>query len=177
MLVTTSTRDNQPIELAAALVRDRGRVVCLGNTHIELDWRTWFGKEIDFLFSRAMGAGMFDPDYLMRGKDYPIGYVRWTANRNMQAFLDLIAQRRLDLAGLITHRFPFAEAIPVFDQHRRAASWRRQLGSCSSIPSAEPRACSPRAEPRTLDAIGRRVGSRGAGAARADRRRQLRAAR
>ena len=87
VLVTTSTSSNQPIELAARLVRDRGRVVCLGNTQIELDWRTWFGKEIDFRFSRAMGAGMYDPDYLTRGKDFPAGYVRWTANRNMQAVL------------------------------------------------------------------------------------------
>ncbi|MEO5617920.1 MAG: bi-domain-containing oxidoreductase, partial [Candidatus Eisenbacteria bacterium] len=116
VLLTVSTKDLGPIELSATLVRDRGRVVCLGNTTIELDWRTWFGKEIDFLFSRAMGAGMFDPDYLMRGKDYPVGYVRWTANRNMQAFLGLVAQGKLDLSKLITHRFPFGEAIPVFDQ-------------------------------------------------------------
>jgi predicted dehydrogenase/threonine dehydrogenase-like Zn-dependent dehydrogenase len=116
VLVTTSTRSNQPIELAAQLVRERGRVVCVGNTQIELDWRTWFGKEIDFRFSRAMGAGMYDPEYAQRGRDYPIGYVRWTANRNMAAFLDLIAQGKLDLQRLITHRFPFAEAVGVFDR-------------------------------------------------------------
>jgi predicted dehydrogenase/threonine dehydrogenase-like Zn-dependent dehydrogenase len=117
VLLTVSTKDLGPIELSARLVRDRGRVVCLGNTAIELDWRTWFGKEIDFLFSRAMGAGIInDPDYFTRGKDYPIGYVRWTANRNMQAFLDLIAQGKLAVPGLITHRFPFSEAISVFDK-------------------------------------------------------------
>jgi predicted dehydrogenase len=98
------------------LVRDRGRVVCLGNTAIQLEWRTWFGKEIDFLFSRAMGAGINEPDYFTRGNDYPIGYVRWTANRNMQAFLDLIAQGKLAVPRLITHRFPFSEAISVFDR-------------------------------------------------------------
>ena len=116
VLLTVSTKDLGPIELSAKLVRDRGRVVCLGNTAIELDWRTWFGKEIDFLFSRAMGAGINDPDYFARGKDYPIDYVRWTANRNMQAFLDLIAQGKLTIAGLITHRVPFSEAISVFDK-------------------------------------------------------------
>ncbi|MGH7741793.1 MAG: zinc-dependent alcohol dehydrogenase, partial [Candidatus Eiseniibacteriota bacterium] len=102
VLITTSTSSNQPIELAAQLVRDRGRVVCLGNTAIQLEWRTWFGKEIDFRFSRAMGAGMYDADYLTRGKDYPVGYVRWTANRNMASFLDLIARGRIEVGGLIT---------------------------------------------------------------------------
>src|SRR5262245_2731426 len=85
VLLTVSTQSHEPIELAAALVRERGRVVCLGNTEIRLDWRTWFRKEIDFLFSRAMGAGMFDPDYLAGDKDYPIGYVRWSARRNIRA--------------------------------------------------------------------------------------------
>ena len=115
VLLTVSSSELGPIELAATLVRDRGRVVCLGNTAIELDWRTWFGKEIDFRFSRAMGAGINEPDYFTRGRDYPVGYVRWTANRNMQAFLDLIAQGRLTVPQLITHRFPFSEAISVFD--------------------------------------------------------------
>ena len=116
VMITTATDSNQPVELAAELVRDRGRVVCLGNTRIELDWRTWFGKEIDFLFSRAMGAGMYDPDYVTRGRDYPIGYVRWTARRNMAAFLDLIEQGRLDVGGLITHRVPFEQATQTFDR-------------------------------------------------------------
>jgi predicted dehydrogenase/threonine dehydrogenase-like Zn-dependent dehydrogenase len=116
VLLTVSTGDLAPVELAAALVRDRGRVVCLGNTAIELDWRTWFGKEIEFLFSRAMGAGSYDPDYFTRGKDYPVGYVRWTANRNMRAFLDLCAQGRLAVPRLITHRFAFAEAVAAFDR-------------------------------------------------------------
>lgn len=116
VLLTASTKDIGPIELAAAVVRDRGRVICLGNTAIELDWRTWFGKEIDFRFSRAMGAGMYDSDYLMHGKDYPIGYVRWTAHRNMQAFLQLIADGKLDVTRLITHRYSFDEAMTVFDR-------------------------------------------------------------
>ena len=116
VMVTAAVKDSGPIEMSAAMVRERGRVVCLGNTHIELDWRTWFAKEADFRFSRAMGAGIFDLDYFARGKDYPAGYVRWTANRNMAAFLDLIAQGRIELARLITHRFPFTEAESVFNR-------------------------------------------------------------
>ena len=116
VLLTVSTKDLGPIEMSAMLVRDRGRVVCLGNTAIELEHRTWFGKELEFLFTRAMGAGIYEPDYFTRGKDYPIGYIRWTANRNMQAFLDLIAQGKLIVPQLITHRFPFSEAVSVFDK-------------------------------------------------------------
>jgi polar amino acid transport system substrate-binding protein len=119
VLLTVASADLGPIELAAALVRDRGRVVCTGNTAIELDWRTWFGKEIEFLFSRAMGAGINEPEYFARGGDYPIGYVRWTANRNMRAFLDLSAQGKLAVEQLITHRFPFADATAVFDRIAR----------------------------------------------------------
>ena len=63
-----------------------------------------------------MGAGIFEPEYFTRGKDYPVGYVRWTANRNMQAFLELAAQGKLAVPALITHRYPFAEATRVFDR-------------------------------------------------------------
>ena len=147
VLVTTSTKSNDPIEMAAALVRDRGRVVCLGNTAIQLDWRTWFGKEIDFLFSRAMGAGMFDPDYIARGSDYPIGYVRWTAQRNMEAFLDLVAQGRLDMSRLITHRFPFGDAMKVFDQ-MAGGELASAVGIVFEYP--EPERVTPAAEPHTL---------------------------
>ena len=148
VLLTTSTQDLGPIELSAQLVRDRGRVVCLGNTAIQLDWRTWFGKEIDFRFSRAMGAGMFDPDYLMRGKDYPVGYVRWTAQRNMSAFLDLIAQGRLDLSKLITHRFPFTEAISTFDQIA-SGSLASAVGIVFEYEQAE--RGTPAIQPRTME--------------------------
>jgi predicted dehydrogenase/threonine dehydrogenase-like Zn-dependent dehydrogenase len=116
VVLTVSTKDLAPIELAVELVRDRGRVVCLGATAIQLDYRTWFAKEVDFRFSRAMGAGIYDPGYFYRDRDYPVGYVRWTANRNMQAFLGLIEQGALDVSSLITHRFPFADARDVFDK-------------------------------------------------------------
>jgi predicted dehydrogenase/threonine dehydrogenase-like Zn-dependent dehydrogenase len=116
VFLTTATRSNDPVELAAALVRDRGRVVCLGNTRINLPWRDYSSKEIDFRFSRAMGAGVRDLDYQQRGQDYPIGHVRWTAHRNMHAFLQLLAQGKIDVTRLITHRFSFDEAETVFDQ-------------------------------------------------------------
>jgi polar amino acid transport system substrate-binding protein len=147
VLLTVSTQELGPIELAARVVRDRGRVVCLGNTAIALDWRTWFGKEIEFLFSRAMGAGIFEPDYFTRGKDYPIGYVRWTANRNMQAFLELIAQGKIAVPALITHRFPFSEAIQVFDKIA-AGELGKAVGIVFEYP--EPETGAFQSQPRTL---------------------------
>jgi predicted dehydrogenase len=147
VLLTVSSADLGPIELAAALVRDRGRVVCPGNTAIELDWRTWFGKEIEFLFSRAMGAGINEPDYFARGSDYPIGYVRWTANRNLRAFLDLSAQGKLAVPQLITHRFPFADAVSVFDRIA-SGELNRAVGIDFEYP--EPEAGVLDLQPRTL---------------------------
>ena len=147
VLLTTSTKDNHPIEMAALLVRDRGRVVCLGNTEINLDWRLWFSKEIEFLFSRSTGAGIYDPDYFTRGNDYPIGYVRWSANRNVVAFLDLLSQNMIDPLNLITHRFPFDEAVEVFNKIANG-----ELGGAVGImfeyPNAERN--TPESEPRTI---------------------------
>lgn len=115
VLLTASTKSNDPVELSLAMLRDRGRIVCLGNTHIELDWRLFFAKEVSFLFSRAMGPGSRDPDYLLRGHDYPVGQVRWSQLRNMECFLELIEAGKVDLGQLITHRFRFDEAQKAFD--------------------------------------------------------------
>ena len=115
VMITTAVKDLGPIEMASAILRENGRAVCLGITHIELDWRVWATKQLDFLFTRAMGPGTFDNDYALRGRDYPVGHVRWSANRNMAAFLDLIEQGKIDVNSLLTHRFPFSQAPQVFD--------------------------------------------------------------
>ena len=147
VLLTTSTKDNSPIEMAALLVRDRGRVVCLGDTKINLEWRLWFSKEIEFLFSRSTGAGIYDPDYFTRGNDYPVGYVRWSAKRNVMAFLDLLAQRSIDPSNLITHRFAFNEAVSVFNNIANG-----ELGSAIGIVFEYPNAdtVAPQSESRTI---------------------------
>ncbi len=136
VFLTTSTSSNEPIEMAAALVRDRGRVICLGKTQINLPWRDYYKKEIDFRFSRAMGAGIHDPAYVHRGQDYPIGYVRWTAQRNMQAFLQLLAQGKVDVSRLITHRFPFQEAETAFDGMANG-ELKQAVGIVFQFPQAE----------------------------------------
>ena len=79
---------------------------------MDIPRRSFYEKELDFRVSRSYGPGRYDSAYEQKGIDYPIGYVRWTETRNMEAFLKLLADRKLDLHPLITHRFPIARATP-----------------------------------------------------------------
>lgn len=115
VIVTASTSSNDPVMLAVELARDRARVVFLGNTKIDLPWNDYYLKELTVLFSRSYGAGRYDPLYERQGVDYPIGYARWTIQRNMRAFLQQVADRRLQLSPLVTERIPFAEAARAYD--------------------------------------------------------------
>ena len=90
MIITASTKSNGPIELAASAVRQKGRVVLVGVVGLELDRRPFYFKEAEFVVSCSYGPGRYDPDYEQRGHDYPAAYVRWTQQRNIQAFLDLM---------------------------------------------------------------------------------------
>jgi polar amino acid transport system substrate-binding protein len=111
VIITAATNSNEPIQRAGQLCRDRGRVVMVGVTGMEIPRDLFFRKELDFRLSRSYGPGRYDPSYEEHGLDYPIGYVRWTEQRNMQAFLDL----RLNLAPLITHTFKIADAPKAYE--------------------------------------------------------------
>lgn len=111
VIITAATDSNEPILQAARLCRDRGRIVMVGVTGMELPRDIFFRKELEFRLSRSYGPGRYDPSYEEHGLDYPIGYVRWTEQRNLQAFLDL----RLDLAPLITHVFSVEEAPRAYE--------------------------------------------------------------
>ncbi|MSR65537.1 MAG: oxidoreductase [Verrucomicrobiae bacterium] len=115
VLITASTSSNDPVELAAQLSRDRGRVIMVGVTGMNIPRAPYFEKELSFSLSRSYGPGRYDPDYEQKGIDYPFGYVRWTENRNMSAFLDLIAQKKINLLPLITHQFPIDRAVEAYD--------------------------------------------------------------
>lgn len=115
VLITASTKSNGPIELAAAAVRKKGRVVLVGVVGLELDRRPFFFKEAEFVVSCSYGPGRYDPSYEDRGIDYPAAYVRWTEQRNLQAVLDLMAAGRLDVSPLISHRFPIEQAQTAYD--------------------------------------------------------------
>ncbi|MDQ4039003.1 MAG: bi-domain-containing oxidoreductase [Actinomycetota bacterium] len=105
---------NEPVELAARLSRDRGRVVDIGKCSLDLPWNAYYEKELDVRFSRSYGPGRYDPGYELEGRDYPIGYVRWTERRNLECFLDLLASRRVDVEPLISHVADFSAAVDTY---------------------------------------------------------------
>lgn len=105
---------NGPVELAAKLARDRGTVVDIGKCSLNLPWNAYYEKELDVRFSRSYGPGRYDPAYELEGRDYPIGYVRWTERRNLECFLDLAARGRVDVEPLISHVADFADAADTY---------------------------------------------------------------
>ncbi|MHB9858453.1 bi-domain-containing oxidoreductase [Streptomyces sp. YIM S03343] len=105
---------NQPVELAARLSRDRGRVVDIGKCRLDLPWNAYYEKELDVRFSRSYGPGRYDPEYELEGRDYPIGYVRWTERRNLACFLDLVARGRVDVEPLVSHIADFGDAVETY---------------------------------------------------------------
>jgi predicted dehydrogenase len=115
VLITADSSSNEPLELAARLAREKGRVVAVGLIKTDLPRHEFFLKELEFVVSRSTGPGRYDPSFEIDGRDYPYAYVRWTQTRNLEAFLDLLARRRITLSHLITHRFPFSEAPGAYD--------------------------------------------------------------
>jgi predicted dehydrogenase/threonine dehydrogenase-like Zn-dependent dehydrogenase len=115
ILITAQTASNDPVNLAGAVARNRAVVVAVGTVAMDIPRRLFYDKELDFRVSRSYGPGRYDAAYEQKGIDYPIGYVRWTETRNMEAFLKLAADRKLDLLSLITHRFPIVRAHSAYD--------------------------------------------------------------
>jgi predicted dehydrogenase/threonine dehydrogenase-like Zn-dependent dehydrogenase len=114
VVVCTAAQSNTPIEQSVEALRDRGRLVVVGNTKAELSWKLFYEKEIDVRYSRSYGPGRYDWSYEWGGSDYPIGYVRWTEQRNFDACLHLLQQRQLDLDAITTRRLPFTKALAVY---------------------------------------------------------------
>jgi predicted dehydrogenase/threonine dehydrogenase-like Zn-dependent dehydrogenase len=105
---------NGPVEAAVKLARDRARVVDIGKTRLDLPWNAYYDKELDVRFSRSYGPGRYDDRYELEGIDYPAGYVRWTERRNIECFLDLLAQRSIEVGTLVTGTFPVQQASTVY---------------------------------------------------------------
>lgn len=115
IIITAAAPDNDPVVLAGELARDRAHVVLVGAVPLEVPRSPFYEKELDIRMSRSYGPGRYDRGYEERGLDYPIGYVRWTENRNMQAFLRALETRQVSVEKLITHRVPVLEAERAYD--------------------------------------------------------------
>ena len=110
VLITAATDSNQPIELAASVSRLKGRVIVVGMTGMDIPRAPFFSRELKLIISMSYGPGRYDPEYEERGHDYPLPYVRWTEKRNIESFLELISDGRINVERLTTHRFPITEA-------------------------------------------------------------------
>jgi predicted dehydrogenase/threonine dehydrogenase-like Zn-dependent dehydrogenase len=115
VLITAETPSSGPVHLAGELARDRGTVVAVGTVGMDIQRKLYYEKELDFRIARSYGPGRYDTAYEQKGRDYPIGYVRWTETRNMEGFLLLLADDKLDLQALITHRFPIERAHGAYE--------------------------------------------------------------
>jgi polar amino acid transport system substrate-binding protein len=114
VVITASSPTSEPLALAGELARDRARVSVVGLMPLEIPRKSYYEKELEVVVSRSYGPGRYDSDYEERGHDYPIGYVRWTERRNLQAVLRAIATKRLDVKSLVTHRFAFEQALDAY---------------------------------------------------------------
>jgi predicted dehydrogenase len=115
VLVTASAETNAPMVLSGEISRDRGRVVVVGAVNTEFSRDAYFAKELEVRLSRSYGPGRYDPLFEEHGVEYPRGYVRFSETENMRTFLDLVAQERVDVEGLVTHRFPIASALQAYE--------------------------------------------------------------
>lgn len=135
VLITASAKNDTIITQSARMSRKRGRIVLVGVVNMQMNRADFYEKELTFQVSCSYGPGRYDPNYEDRGVDYPLPFVRWTEQRNMQAILDLLAAGRLDTAPLVTSRIPFDEAKRAYDL---LSNDRAQLGIVLEYPATEP---------------------------------------
>lgn len=114
VLLTAATKSSEPVQVAAEMCRQRGRIVLVGVTGLELSRDAFYKKELTFQVSCSYGPGRYDAAYEQGGQDYPYGLVRWTAKRNFEAVLQLMAEGRIDTSPLVTHRFKIDEAEQAY---------------------------------------------------------------
>ncbi len=114
VIVAAASKSSVPVQQAVHMCRDRGRVVIVGAVPLDLPRDQMYIKELSLLMARAYGPGSYDPLYEKQGRDYPLPYVRWTENRNMEEFLRLVATGRVELGQLVTHEYPLEEAADAY---------------------------------------------------------------
>lgn len=115
IIIYAATPSSEPVKQAMQMARKKGKVVVVGAVGMEIDRSPFYEKELDFLISCSYGPGRYDPVYEEKGVDYPIGYVRWTENRNMQEFLNMLSEKKVNAKRLIDHTFPLEEAAKAYE--------------------------------------------------------------
>lgn len=115
VIIMAAAKSNEPLELAAAIARERARIVAAGLVGLDIPRKAFFEKELELVVSRAWGPGIFDPLYTEKNIDYPYAYARWTAKRNMEEFLNQVAKGAVRVSHLITQRFPIEKALGAYD--------------------------------------------------------------
>ncbi|MEM8688947.1 MAG: bi-domain-containing oxidoreductase [Pseudomonadota bacterium] len=133
VLLTASTQSSDPVAQAAQMSRKRGRVVLVGVTGLELSRTDFFEKELTFQVSCSYGPGRYDRAYEEKGQDYPVGFVRWTEQRNFEAVLDLMASGAIDVSPLVSHKYEISEAA---DAYQLLVSNTPSLGILITYPDA-----------------------------------------
>ncbi len=114
VIVTASTKSSDPISQAAQMSRKRGRIILVGVTGLELNRAEFYEKELSFQVSCSYGPGRYDSSYEEKGQDYPIGFVRWTEQRNFEAILDMMSEGKLNVDPLVTHQYDFEDAVTAY---------------------------------------------------------------
>lgn len=128
VIITAATDSNAPIDLSEEITRDRGTICMIGVTKMELDRRPFYQKELSFKIARSYGPGRYDSSYEEDGFDYPIGYVRFTQGRNVEEFIRLLSTGRLNIADLITHVIPFADAAKAYEMITANPNHEKYIG-------------------------------------------------
>src|SRR5690606_34179578 len=115
VIITAGTSSLDPVNFAGAIARPKGKVVIVGSVPTGFDRKNFYRKELELRMSSSYGPGRYDREYEEKGLDYPIGYVRWTENRNMQAVVELLKSGAVNFETLISHRIPFSDATSAYD--------------------------------------------------------------
>jgi predicted dehydrogenase len=114
VVVYAATKSSDPANQALNACRKKGRVVVVGAIGMDIQREAMYVKELDFVMSTSYGPGRYDSLYEMKGVDYPIGYVRWTENRNMIEFVRLLSKKLVNVEDLISHSFSINEAAEAY---------------------------------------------------------------
>ena len=128
VIITAAANSNGPMDLAAAIARDRGIICMIGVTQMNIDRRPYYERELTFTIARSYGPGRYNSDYEEKGIDIPIGYVRFTEGRNVEEFVRLISTKRADFSDLITHIIPFEESEKAYEMITTNSNHERYIG-------------------------------------------------